>query len=156
MKRCPKCDQTKSLDQFFKNRSMKDGVSGYCKKCHTASTNKNLHGPERAKYLRMRKDSNLRRTYGLSVDDYEDMLKVQQGECWICHRTAGQAGVRQLNVDHDHRCCPGEKSCGKCVRALLCGPCNKALGLLGDDVERFKAAIDYISRANMHTINNWY
>lgn len=38
---------------------------------------------------------------------------------------------RCLCVDHDHRCCPGDRSCGKCVRGLLCRTCNRIEGLLG-------------------------
>jgi hypothetical protein len=55
---------------------------------------------------------------------------VKQGstvpECAVCDCSER----RRLNVDHDHRCCPGDQSCGKCVRGLLCRTCNRIEGLL--------------------------
>ena len=50
-------------------------------------------------------------------------------------------------VDHDHSCCPGNKSCGKCLGGLLCQKCNVALGYLGDDPKRVMAAARYLARS---------
>jgi hypothetical protein len=52
-----------------------------------------------------------------------------------------------LVVDHDHACCPGRKSCGKCVRGLLCNGCNAALGLAAEDPKVLRTLADYIERA---------
>jgi hypothetical protein len=51
-----------------------------------------------------------------------------------------------LAVDHDHACCPGGSSCGKCVRGLLCSTCNSALGLLGEDTGTLHRAAGYLDR----------
>lgn len=64
------------------------------------------------------------------------MLFVQNYTCAICHREL-QELEHGLVVDHDH-------VTGK-VRALLCGNCNTALGLLGDDVARIHRAAEYVS-----------
>ena len=51
-----------------------------------------------------------------------------------------------LAVDHDRSCCPGPKSCGKCLRGLIRRNLNVALGMFGDDPELLEAAAAYIRR----------
>ena len=77
--------------------------------------------------------------YKLTVEQYDAMLANQGGACAICLED------RPLNVDHDHSCCPGERSCGKCVRGLLCRRCNYTiLGAAKDDPELLRRASDYV------------
>ena len=64
-------------------------------------------------------------TYNLTFEDYLNMLVWQGGACAICKLSVD--GYR-LSVDHDHACCPGKTSCGRCVRGLLCTRCNWTLG----------------------------
>jgi hypothetical protein len=67
--------------------------------------------------------------YGLTQQQFDGLLEVQQYACGMCHEPFTEN--RQIFVDHDHACCPGEKmSCGKCVRGLLCLSCNTALGYI--------------------------
>jgi hypothetical protein len=54
---------------------------------------------------------------------------------------------RHLNVDHDHRCCPGERSCGKCVRGLLCRTCNRIEGLL-ETTYKASRMLAYMTKAD--------
>jgi hypothetical protein len=49
-----------------------------------------------------------------------------------------------LAVDHDHNCCPSKKTCGKCIRGLLCMDCNRGLGYFRDDTARLDRAISYL------------
>lgn len=53
----------------------------------------------------------------------------------------------RLVVDHDHNCCPGGKSCGRCVRGLICGTCNAAAGMMRDDPRLTRALAAYLERA---------
>ncbi len=70
-------------------------------------------------------------------------LTPDHGMAEIC----GLCGTGQrLDIDHDHLCCPGQRSCGKCVRGFLCRPCNVGLGMFGDDPARLRAAAEYIER----------
>jgi hypothetical protein len=53
----------------------------------------------------------------------------------------------QLVVDHDHTCCPVDsRSCGKCVRGLICRTCNSAAGLLYDNPAIARSLGDYLDR----------
>lgn len=86
---------------------------------------------------------NLLRQHSLTVEQYEALLAAQGGVCAICG-TGEPRGRGRFHVDHDHACCPGQQSCGKCVRGLLCGNCNPGLGAFGDDPERLLAAAAYL------------
>jgi hypothetical protein len=83
------------------------------------------------------KNSNLIRFYGIKIDQYELMFSQQKGLCYICGKPECSSN-RQLAVDHDH-------ATGK-VRGLLCGKCNKAIGLLNDDISILKSAIEYLEK----------
>jgi hypothetical protein len=46
-------------------------------------------------------DRRLQRTYGISLAEYNQMLKDQNGVCAICHQPPKEGG-RNLHVDHMH------------------------------------------------------
>jgi hypothetical protein len=65
--------------------------------------------------------------YGITQKQYDWLLELQEHACAMCHEPFVEDSV--ICVDHDHACCPVEKrSCGKCIRGLLCMSCNTALG----------------------------
>lgn len=68
-----------------------------------------------------------RRVHGLMPAEVDAVVALQGGACAICGRTG-----QPLQVDHDHRHCPGREGCRQCVRGMLCGRCNRALGQIGD------------------------
>jgi hypothetical protein len=78
----------------------------------------------------------LKKHYGLSITQYEEMLTAQSGRCGLCGGT--DWGRKGPCVDHDH-------ATGK-VRALLCVNCNLGLGHFQDNPERLASAIDYVRR----------
>lgn len=85
--------------------------------------------------------------YGITWDRYEEMFVAQGGLCAICRKpetTTIKDRIARLGVDHDHACCPGKKSCGKCIRGLLCARCNTMLGLAGESAAVFAAAETYL------------
>lgn len=69
----------------------------------------------------------------------KEQLNSLSSKCEVC------GSQDNLNIDHDHKCCPSKITCGKCVRGVLCNNCNTALGLLRDDLSLFKKAISYLS-----------
>lgn len=90
---------------------------------------------------RRAKSNDLRRSYGITLEDYEALLEAQNGVCAICgdpEKTKDKdGGPRKMPVDHDHET--------GVIRGLLCTPCNRALGMLKDDVKVLRRAIVYIT-----------
>lgn len=86
----------------------------------------------------------LRNKYGLAPEEYDAMIASQGGGCAVCHAPESKKGrcgkPIHLSVDHDHE--------SGVVRGLLCNDCNRAIGLLGDNSERVRAALDYLVRNN--------
>ena len=78
----------------------------------------------------------LRQKYGLTPDDYRDMVVGQAGRCLICARVPSE----DLVIDHNH-------ATGK-VRGLLCQKCNRMLGHAADRPAIFRAAIRYLEVAS--------
>lgn len=101
----------------------------------------------RAERARRRKAEHERRVcaaFGLAPGDYDRLYEAQGGKCAVCLVATGKA--RALAVDHDHACCPGRTSCGKCVRGLICFGCNRQIGAFRDDPQKF-------FRAGLYLIN---
>lgn len=91
---------------------------------------------------RDRRDSALKR-YNLTGAGYNCMLSDQNYVCAICSKPPGK---RALAVDHDHQCCDGSYSCGKCIRGLLCTGCNTRLGFLEANDGWLALAVAYVAR----------
>ena len=78
---------------------------------------------------------------------YDEKLASQNGHCAICGADQpGGNGNKSFQIDHDRKCCSGRKSCGKCIRELLCSSCNSTLGHVDDDIDLLYAMIEYIKR----------
>jgi len=82
--------------------------------------------------------------YSVTMDRLEEMEIEQGNRCAICGQVNSTG--RSLSVDHNHSCCPGTKSCGKCVRGLLCDLCNRAVGLMRDNPSYLRSAADYLEK----------
>jgi hypothetical protein len=67
--------------------------------------------------------------------DFEDMFAKQGGKCLICKTTSPEGNGDGWHVDHNHDCCKGSRSCGECVRGILCNNCNSGLGQFKDNIE---------------------
>jgi hypothetical protein len=67
--------------------------------------------------------------YGTTVEWYRDRLVKQVGLCAVCgHLSHHRGALQRLQVDHNHECCDLKtKSCGECLRGLLCAKCNLRL-----------------------------
>lgn len=109
---CLYCEQIKNMEEFVKN-------SCRCKSCSSAFRREKM--------------------YGVTVDDFNSMMKKQNGECAIC------GGIREVKedslcVDHCHKT--------NNVRGLLCNHCNTALGKFEDNIELLQNAIKYLKNSH--------
>lgn len=88
------------------------------------------------------RDSARRNRYGSNaVEHYEACFVAQQGLCAICGEE-----MKTPQQDHDHACCSSKRSCGECLRSLLCVRCNIGLGFLEND-SWLANALAYLNRA---------
>lgn len=123
--------------------------SGGCKICHVHAERRSWKRRLGDKKWRIQRNSNLKRLYGLTLTDYEALLVAQNYKCanLACQTIDGKSpryNRGTLAVDHDHACCFGPKSCGKCIRGLLCSPCNGALGHMRDSKYQMQGLIAYL------------
>jgi ribosomal protein L34E len=85
------------------------------------------------------RDEQLRRKYGITLDEYQKLFTKQHGECAICGSAIGEISrQRPLFVDHCH-------ATGR-VRGLLCGSCNRGIACFNDDPVRLRTAAKYLGR----------
>lgn len=133
MKKCFRCKRDLELSEFWKNKRNKDGLQTYCKKCHYSLAGSLLDGDTREKYLEIRRSRHLKSKYNISIEEYERLLHKQGGSCAICDTTLFG---KKLAVDHDHET--------GAIRGLLCGNCNRGLGMFKDNPLYLKQAIKYL------------
>jgi|ERR1700741_5671885 len=139
-KTCTQCQVDKPLSDYHKNKNRKDGHVGICKSCAISKTKDwQSRNPEKLEaYAAVR----VIRRHNITQEKFDQLVLEQNGCCAVC----GNKDVK-LVIDHDHACCPGDYSCGDCVRGLLCNNCNTAIGLMKDNTETMQAAIQYLMGA---------
>lgn len=133
-RRCSRCKLTKPIAEF-------PGPHCYCRSCHAVRARewREIHSydPEFARIMTLRR-------YGLTPAQFNALLEAQGHRCAVC-RTA-KPGGQGWHVDHDHTCCNTRKrSCGRCIRGILCTRCNIGIGNFKDDPDIIQAAINYIT-----------
>lgn len=159
MKWCGRCKKDLPVKSFTKDSSKPDGLKIRCRECsglcYKEWADKNPHkikakndkntkkrqekysSPNgRLKY----KDMELRRTFGISLEDYHVMLQAQNGVCDICKKENPSKKDKYFSVDHNHKTDQ--------VRGLLCLHCNRGIGCFFENVQIMLNAIEYIRKYN--------
>lgn len=141
-KLCRRCGIYKLTSEFWERKDLRGGLVPVCKECHsTASHLERQRENKRKRILAGSKEERQRvcSRYGITVDDYERLLKDQNGTCAICGNEETRIGTKSLHIDHDH-------ATGH-VRGLLCSRCNSLLGFAREKPSILRKAIDYLVRA---------
>ena len=163
MKVCTRCKVEKPLTDFYPVANGMKGVRPRCMQCTRelerekygadaewrfkkleAQADKLRNDPEFYKNHRHRcRKVHLRSAYGMTLDDFDELLESQGGGCAICGKAPvdGEPRTRMV-VDHCH-------TSGK-VRGILCDLCNTAIGKFHDDPLLLEKAADYV-RKHDHT-----
>lgn len=116
-------------------------ASDLCRRCFSNARYHNVVKIELGTNEELRLKNSLRRHH-LSVLNFSQLMSSQDNNCGICGKPAPDEG--RFEIDHDHNCCPGMTSCGKCIRGALCGYCNKLLMEAGDSIQILEKAIEYL------------
>lgn len=102
------------------------------------------------------KENYRQQKFGLEPGRYDQIYHGQGDLCALCGPWTGYNGAsRSLSIDHDHDCCPGKTSCGKCVRGLLCKHCNDLLGRIHDDPQFGLRLIAYVLAPPAQDLDRW-
>ena len=148
---CIDCQKVKPFDEFYK-RIENGRPKSICKKCDRRRLEKyrsteasksaaRASGQIWANNNRDKRDKSnrgswLKTRFGITLDEYNEILKGQNGVCAICKQPESVKGRKNLAVDHCHET-------GK-IRGLLCTFCNTALGKLKEDISIMENMIEYI------------
>jgi Recombination endonuclease VII len=74
----------------------------------------------------------------MTPEQWDEMVAAQEGACYLCDEPLDLEAPGKVHVDHDHACCRGERTCGRCIRGLACDLCNRGIGAFGDDPDRME------------------
>lgn len=153
MKYCPKCDTILKSECFSKASKRKDGLASACKDCSSEygkrwyrrqlETQENFledRATKRRTYYEENKEQFrrhlLKQRYGMTLEEYWRLDELQNHECALCGKEELE---KDLCVDHCHET-------GK-IRGLLCGKCNRGIGMFGDNLEGVEKVVKYLKRS---------
>jgi hypothetical protein len=143
VKECTKCGLSLPLDGFYSyKRKSRDYVSrdSWCIDC-TKAASRVAYERQRDSGAERERGWRRRGIVGVTWEDFERKYADQDGRCSVCQNPMRLKGVGKgkqdvAHLDHNH-------STGK-PRGLLCGNCNVAIGMLGDDIELLRSAVAYL------------
>lgn len=139
-KKCYTCKRRLAYSSFSISKANKDGLLGSCKKCDIIKSKTfRINNPEKVKHRK------LMYSFGIGLDQYNDLMAAQGGVCAICKNKETSKDFRtnkerKLAVDHCHS--------SLVIRGLLCGKCNRFLGYAQDNIDILCHAIIYLNKSN--------
>lgn len=155
LRRCSICEDEKDISSFYHKTSSLRKRTYYTHICiECAKVNRN------AKTAKRRQDSIEKDfvwsksdrlvSHNIQLDTYKEVLARQDFRCKICQTELDLTYKPKKHtsnspaVDHDHKCCNGPRSCGKCFRGILCVKCNAGIGFMNDNPFALLNAAKYL------------
>lgn len=102
---------------------------------------------KRAANLDLYRERGMYQKHGLSPAQWAELYESQEGRCYLCGRELDTVTPKAIAIDHDHRCCPMNKSCTICRRGMACISCNLAIGMVHDNPARLRRIADALEAA---------
>lgn len=133
---CSLCKQDKDSSCFHRQSTKARGFQSYCKECRKKRQETKAEEVGKQAWAKINRKYYLKCQYGLSLEQFDDLLKVQNYSCKICKTDERDVYRGSLFVDHCH-------TTGK-IRGLLCHQCNTALGKFRDSETILLSAIEYL------------
>lgn len=149
--RCSKCGEHRSIEEMARNKNRLDGIDCWCRPCHRKSSRRYAEAnpakvaasqrayrasTERRPSTRDNRKVNLKARFDMTPEQYDELLTAQGGGCAICGEHRVERGRHNMHVDHDYTT--------GAVRGILCGTCNRGVGMFADSPERLEAAATYL------------
>lgn len=159
MRTCRVCFEDKPETEFYRNRTMIDGIHSSCKLCNNSKhkswkvANKDKVKQQRRRLYELHEKDNAKsvdrnRTYhrnwryetkyGITYEQFLALVKKQNNCCALCGEEFIYGMNRKPQVDHDHET--------GLIRGVLCKRCNQGLGNLGDDIAGIERAARYLRK----------
>lgn len=135
---CGRCNSMRPFSDFGKDVNAPKELSYWCKECSSANARKN-HQIRKGdlSYTNSKRNTSIKRKYGITLQEYEDKLAAQNNECAICKIKLSNSG-QLTHLDHNHYT---DK-----LRDFLCTNCNRGLGHFQDNQELLMKAAEYLER----------
>ncbi len=147
---CATCKENKDNNCFNKDKRHVNGLRSSCKLCESSynkrwrksNIDRERHNHKRylARHPNYFKDYHIKAKFGVTRDEFNEMLSRQGGCCAIC-MVNKPGGSGNWHVDHNHKT--------KKVRGLLCHNCNRGIGYLRDEIEVLQLAVEYLKKNDL-------
>jgi len=137
---CTSCAEQKDIIQFgkYKTNAGKSHYRRICNSCRRSNSQKRYkeNPAVRKRMKHTAKAWRAKKTYGISLERYEELVNHKDSVCKICNKNQSNS---TLNLDHCH-------ITGR-IRGVLCWDCNTALGKFKDDINLLTQAIKYLQES---------
>jgi len=146
MTKIPKSERQVVIDRYLAMESMRDIAADYdISRTQICRIIKDAGVPRRSRRVwcnpktrapDTEESARLKRAYGITLDEFAEMSAVQGNRCLICETEISERPNKQTHIDHCHDT--------KEVRGILCGNCNRAIGIFKDKKRNLERAIIYL------------
>ena len=124
---------------YYKNNKEKVREDNKCYLKNNPEKPKEYSNRYRMKNPEKLKEERLKRNHGLTMEEYNQLIQLQNNRCVICTEEFNTKD-RRACVDHNHKT-------GK-IREILCNQCNSALGFLKENIATMQSMIEYVQKHN--------